>query len=223
MKRLASFGLLLLLAACSSGTEEAPLQVQVLNNTAGLIRQRLGPPDAGLPPVTRAQLDALEGAALEVTVEARDAAAYLYVNAERDDGAAGQVTVWRTGDNSTIALRNGVLVATRGLGGDVLSSEVRVGGGPGPSGGGAHVMLIRGGDEEAQRMALVCELADLGTETIEIVERRYPTRHLQQTCSGSGGEAINDYWVDERAGLVRQSRQWAGPYLGYLRLRQLAP
>lgn len=224
MRVLASLALAVLLAACSSGTEEAPLQVQVFSNTRDLIRQRISPAETGLPPVTRAQLDALDGPALEVTLETRGAAAYLYVNAERDEGAAGQVTVWRTGDNSTLALRNGVLVATRGLGGDILSSEIRVSGGqPGPSGGGAHVMLIRGGDEEALRLVLVCDLEDLGAETVEIVERRYPTRHLRQSCSGSGGEVVNDYWVEERAGVVRQSRQWAGPHLGYLRLRQLAP
>lgn len=225
MKRLVLSGAVaLLLAACSSGTEEAPLQAQVFANTRDLIRQRVAPSDTGLPPVTRAQLDALSAPALEVTAEKRAVAAYLQVNGERDEGAAGQITVWRTGDNATLTLRNGVLVGTRGLGGDILSAQVQVAGArPGPARGGAHVLLLRGGDAAARRMPLVCDLADLGPETIEIVQRRYPTRHLQQHCSGPGGTVSNDYWIEERAGVVRQSRQWAGPELGYLRIRQLAP
>ena len=56
----------------------------------------------------------------------------------------------------------------------------------------------------------------------EVVERVYPTRRLQERCSdGKGGEVVNDYWVDLSGGRIRQSRQWAGPVIGYIRTRQV--
>ena len=81
--------------------------------------------------------------------------------------------------------------------------------------------MIRNLDYRETALALSCELVDLGPETIEIVERRHATRHLQQRCAGGGGRVVNEYWTDPRAGILWQSRQWAGPHLGYIRLRRL--
>lgn len=226
MTRLIRIGLalsgLLALLGCSGGTAEAPLQVQVWQAGGAAIQARTAGPPPERPPLRRADLDPLEGSFLEATLERRDALAYLSVNAERTDHLPGRITVWRTEDNVTLTTRNGVLIATRGLGGDVLSSSVRVEGvQPGPSGSGEQVMMIRSLEEEQVRLSLICDLVDLGPETIVIVERNHPTRHLQQRCSGGGGEVVNDYWVDSAAGLVWQSRQWAGPHIGYLRFRRL--
>jgi len=71
------------------------------------------------------------------------------------------------------------------------------------------------------RLSLSCDLQDLGMETIVIVERSHHTRHLQERCEGGGGGVVNDYWVDPNRPVVWQSRQWAGPNVGYLRLRRL--
>lgn len=221
LMRCGALGLLVLMMGCASGTEDVPLQVEIAKQTRAAIQARREGP-AKLPPVTRAQLDALDAPALEVRLERQDLAAYLFVSGERNEGARGQVQVWRTGDNASITLRNGVLVATRGIGNDILSSTVQVSGSlPGPSQGGTHVQLIRAGDLEERRLAMACELIDRGPASIEIVQRRHATRHLQQKCQASTGEVTNDFWVDNRAGVVWQSRQWAGPEIGYLRVRLL--
>lgn len=212
----------LLAAACSGGRDAAPLQLELMRASQGVIAARTAGPPPERPPLRRADLDMLEGAFMEITRERAGQSAYLYVQAVRRDDQPGQVTVWRSEDDASFALRNGVLIATRGLGGDILSSSVQVAADrPGPADGGAHVQMIRGGDSGLQRLALACELQDLGAETVEIVEHRHATRHLRQSCSGAGGEIVNDYWVDGAAGLVWQSRQWAGPHIGYLRFRQL--
>ena len=113
-----------------------------------------------------------------------------------------------------------MLIATRGLGGDVISTEVQVAGdSPGPARGGARVLHVQALDNQAVPVRLSCTLADLGPETLTIVERRHATRHLRETCSGENGTVVNDYWTE--GGLVRQSRQWAGPFIGYLKTRQL--
>ena len=76
-------------------------------------------------------------------------------------------------------------------------------------------------------MELACEISDLGSETIVIVERAHRVEHLRETCvlgaDGAGGVIANDYWIDSTGPTVWQSRQWAGPYVGYLTTRQLTP
>jgi len=91
--------------------------------------------------------------------------------------------------------------------------------------GGQRSYQIRGLDNRAQTLVMACEVRDIGTETVEIVELNHATRHLQERCEGGvgsgGGVVVNDYWVDSRSGRIWQSRQWAGPTIGYLRIRQL--
>lgn len=218
---------LLALAGCSRGPDAPPTQLQVLAaarvSAGNLIGKLRGTEAPARPPLTRAALDTVTVPVLEVTVERHDDWAFLFRTLERSDASPGRIEQWSTEDsNVTLTLRGGVLIATRGLGGDLLSSAVQVSDArPGPAGGGEHRQLIRNLDYRETALALSCELVDLGPETIEIVERRHATRHLQQRCEGGGGRVVNDYWTDPRAGILWQSRQWAGPQLGYLRLRRL--
>lgn len=219
-----ALGLALALAGCSGGTGSKPLYPQIAAAAAGAVGARAARRQAAnRPPLTRAALDAVEGAFIEVTVEQRPATAYLFLSAERDDALPGHIVQWRTEDDVTLTLRNDVLIATRGLGGDVVSSAVNVAPGvAGPAAGGPKLLDIRDGDLQIRRLRLLCELRDLGPAPVEIVERRHPTRHLRERCGGAPeGEVVNDYWVDAGAGIVWQSRQWAGPHVGYLRIRRL--
>lgn len=212
----------LLLAACSGGTDRPTLHAQLFGAVRDEIAARTAP-EVQRPPLTRASLDTVELAAIEVTLEQSGTQAYLFEQLVRRDDAPGRITVWRTEDDVTLALREGVLIATRGLGGDLLSSAVQVETGrPGPAGGGAHVMHVAARDNKAVPIRLACDLEDLGATTITIVERAHPVRHLRETCETvDGARVVNDYWVETRGGLVWQSRQWAGPTIGYLRIRQL--
>lgn len=230
MRRLGRAGLaaaLLALAGCSGGNDAAPTQLQLLDAARESVGQlaagRRGAAQAARPALTRAVLDQVEATVLEVTVERRGDRAFLFRTLERRDSDPGRIEVWSTEDgNVTVATRNGMVIATRGLGGDLLSSAVQAADGrPGPAGGGEHRQMIRDLDNRERALALSCALVDLGPETIEIVERRYATRHLEQRCAGGGGRVVNDYWVDSRADRVWRSRQWAGPELGYLSLRRL--
>ena len=214
---------LLVLAACSGGARTPTLAATLAGLGRDTLAARLGgQAPVERPPLTRALLDTLDGAFLEVTLERTGALAYLFVNAERRDDGPGEVIVWRTEDNVTLAMRNGVLIATRGLGNDLLSATASYDGDrPGPAAGGERLYTVRAFDNETVLLGLACGLNDLGPATIVIVERAHPTRHLQESCEGAGGVVVNDYWVDPRAGIVWQSRQWGGPGVGYLRTRRL--
>lgn len=210
----------LFLAACSGGTDAPPVQLQILEAGRAAIAAQ-GAPATPRPEMTRALLDTVTVPLLEVTRERTGQVAYLYLSLARRDGSPGRINVWRTQDDASLATRGGVLIATRGLGGDVLSSAVALRAtAPGPV-TGERVQYIRALDNKELRLALTCTVTDLGPAGIEIVGRRHATRHLRERCEGGGGSVVNDYWVDSRAGLIWQSRQWAGPQIGYLRLRRL--
>ncbi|MEX5600606.1 YjbF family lipoprotein [Pseudophaeobacter sp. C1-32P7] len=219
----------LVLAACSGGPQDAPLEVEIMQVVGQQVKQRLKrQPER--PPVTRALLDSLDETYIEVTIEDDGQRAYLQPQLVKQDSTPGQVTVWLTEDAVTLAMRNGVLTATRGLRNDMLSSSALVretGGAMGPVGGatGARRYEFAALDNRSQAFTLACTVLDLGPETIEIIELTYQTRHLQERCEsgpdGESGVVVNDYWIDSRSGHLWQSRQWAGPTTGYLRIRQL--
>lgn len=213
----------LLLGGCARGPEQNPAELEVLKAVGQqFTRLRSAPP----PPVelTRALLDKQTQAYIEVVIENRDAKAYLTRSLSRRDGSPGAIEVWRTQDNVSVALRSGMVVATRGLGGGLLSASVPAAEGvAGPAHGGARRYAVRANGNGQAMLNMACSLHDLGPAPVEIVEVSHPARHLQERCAGAGGAVVNDYWVDSRPGRnqVWQSRQWAGPETGYLRIRQL--
>jgi hypothetical protein len=220
---LALLAALALLGGCSGGSDDPSAQVQLFQaGQDALSKRRASRPAPERPALTRAVLDTVDVPVLEVTIESRGQSAFLYASDQRRDDLPGQVTVWRTEDDVTLAMRNDVLIATRGLGGDLLSADAPVRTGqPGPARQGERALQFHARDTKDLRLTLACDLVDLGPATITIVERAHATRHLQERCTGGGGAVTNDYWIDSRAGLVWQSRQWAGPETGYLGIRRL--
>ncbi|GAA6194446.1 YjbF family lipoprotein [Phaeobacter sp. NW0010-22] len=211
----------LMLMGCAGGNEVAPLQVEIFRAGQETIAAKRAGKAAKPKPLSRAQIEALDLTIMEVTIENRDVVGYVTLNTEVDDTLPGRVQVWRTTDNISLAMRNGVLIFTRGFGGDLQSSKVEVANARlGPS-QGAMVHMIRASDDREVPFSLECDVVDLGVETIEVLEYKYSTRHVQQQCAASSGQVINDYWIDVNGGMIWQSRQWAGPFIGYLRFRRL--
>lgn len=218
---------LMALSACSTGPAETTADVELVKVIGARISQWRKPKPEPLV-VTRALLEQLDQPHIEVRVEREDLTGYMGLHLTRRDDLPGEITIWRSSDNATLAFRNGMLMTSHGLGDDLLSAEVpAVADQPGPARGGGRSYSLRGGDNQAFQLNMVCSVTDLGPETIEIVEIRYTTRHLQEHCEGgegigAKGVVVNDYWIDSRTAKLWQSRQWAGPGIGYLRIRDLA-
>ncbi|MCG7626012.1 YjbF family lipoprotein [Epibacterium sp. Ofav1-8] len=213
---------LTVLAGCARGPEDTPLELEI----GQVLREQLpwGKEKPQPPTLTRVLLDSIEEPHLEVVIESEDLRDYVTLQLARQDDLPGRIEVWRTVDNITFGFRDGLLISTRGLRGTLLSADVPADGqGPrGPAGGGQRSYEFRGDDSASYRVRLACEVKDLGAHELEIVGLRYATRHVQERCTGpQGGHVVNDYWVDSRSGRLWQSRQWAGPEVGYIRLRQV--
>ncbi|MEL7097600.1 MAG: YjbF family lipoprotein [Pseudomonadota bacterium] len=214
------------LAACSGGDQGARGALGLVNELRDTLRanreaRRSGAP--AQPQVTRAILDQLTIGALEVRVEARDLTAVLIPAALRTDSGPGDVAVWATVDDAQVILRSGVLYATRGLGRDLASSDVT----PAvravktrAAATGAREMQIRNDNFRADTLRFRCAIDVVGDTTIVIVGRSFAVRHLRERCENDTGFFENDYYVDSARDVI-QSRQWAGPGLGFLTMRVL--
>lgn len=143
---------------------------------------------------------------------------FLRLIARRDDSYPGTVEVWQSSDNLQVILRNGVLVGTKGLGGDIRSTEAvtTFAGFDDQGGGGQRLITVDRTNGTAQTTAFACDMTQLGRETIQIVDQRVATYRMREECSYGQAGFTNEYWVETGSGKMRKSRQWAGPTLGYM-------
>lgn len=216
LPRLISIALITALTACSSGTESENTQLESLRDLRDTIKaSRAGPKP--LPPISRDKLNQLQNPILKVTIEGTGVEGLLLQHVKRTDASAGQIVVWRSGDNADVILRSGVLIGTRGLGNDVASGNAamavralrnRQGG------SGQRILDVRNDSNGLLRISMRCTMRVIGNETLSIVQKNFATKHMQEQCDTDFGTVTNDYWVDSRNGVVIKANQWAGPYLG---------
>ncbi|MGV6849297.1 MAG: YjbF family lipoprotein [Marinibacterium sp.] len=224
---------LLALTACTSESDGTPDTTSAAVRAAQVFAGGFARETAPEPvPLTRAVLDTIDGEFIEAMVEKTGSRAFLYISGERRGARAGdeggRLLVWRTENAVSLTTRDGVLTATRGLGNDMISGTsgaIRASLAARAPGQGARLQIYSALDNKAVRLDLACEIADLGRETITIVERRHVTDHFRETCEAAagGGVVVNEYWIDSAGPIVWQSRQWAGPYIGYVQIRQVTP
>ena len=221
IRALASFVGLAALVGCGGGTQPTPRAIQLSEAfaaTADSFQNRRTAP----PALTREILDGLDGSFMEVTIEDTGALGYLYLQAVRRDSFPGTVRLWRSEDNVSFAMRQGVLVQVRGFGNDILATNMRLSSNViGPAGDGPRSMSILGLDNKSVALEAACDVGNQGAERITIIGRSYNTQHIVERCEFATGQIQNDYWVDSSSGIVWQSRQWGGPDNGYFKFRRL--
>lgn len=174
--------------------------------------------------VSRAQYQRLVEAGqpqMLAVVESREFSAPL-VLLHRANG----VEVWVSADGASVSLRDGVVVATRGLAPDLMSADASQ---------TARLLAARqegeaelfqthlDGEDRLRTSAYVCDLHDIQPFDLDLGTRVVPTRYMVQACHGMREDFLNYFWVDTRTGDIRQSRQVIHPELGLLALRQVLP
>ncbi len=173
-------------------------------------------PGTGAPQVTREQLAALGQPVIQAELESRGITT-LFVPLGLNNG----VETWSTADDRTVSFRQGMMVATRGFGPDIMQSS-------GPSlaqiaqGSGNHdrSYYYLDGADQTQRFNYACSLANLGAETITVVGKQHTARHISESCTGKGGSFVNEYWI-ENGSFLRQSKQLLIPGWGHLTFKRV--
>lgn len=172
-------------------------------------------PDAGMG-LTREIVEQSDQELILVSVPSRDAAATL-IRA----GQNGDKVTWISPDGIGLTFRNGVLIATRGFGHDLMAADVvDLNRGLTPGRLAVRVHDYLDGEDQIIRRTFQCDLRAGGSETIEIVERTYRTRILEETCRTPGGSFTNRYWIDG-SGRIVQSAQFVSAEVGFVVTRRL--
>lgn len=122
-------------------------------------------------------------------------------------GVNGGVETWASGDSRTLSFRDGILIATRGFGPDIMQAA-----GPSleqvASGEGEYTRIYEylDGSDKTQRRTYRCRLENRGAAEITVVERQHTVRHVAEICQGDAGEFVNEYWF-ENENFLRKSNQ----------------
>ncbi len=222
----AALAALALLAACgsdSAGSGQIGTFRQLAAQAAASIprggaAQRVSPEQAiAAARPSRAQIDGSERELIFVALASRGLGATL-----AKFGQNAGVATYTTADGTTLSLAGGILIASRGLGEDLMSAEA-------PSaaaivrGSGSHerVYYFLGGLDQKRVLRIGCTLAAGGPARAEIVGLAYAGREVVESCSGPSGAITNTYLVDT-GGRIRRSRQWLSPTIGYADIELLS-
>jgi hypothetical protein len=136
-------------------------------------------------------------------------------------GQNGDVTTWSTPDYTSVSLRDGMVVATRGFGPDIMSLS-------GPS----TAVISKGtgttqrsydyldAADQIQTWRFDCQVKRAAAETVTLIGKDYRTQRVDENCSGAHGTFTNSYWFDQEAKL-RQSSQLLVPGIENLLLQRI--
>jgi Group 4 capsule polysaccharide lipoprotein gfcB, YjbF len=159
---------------------------------------------------TRADIEKDGTPVLRVAIVSRGIDRYLSILDSRDD-----VVTWKTKDGTTFSLRNGVLIQTRGLGPDLMSSNVPTVGQL-LQNGGTHQRqyFFLGPNDQPTRRTYDCTVTIVGSEEIVILERTHQVTHATEDCvRPQSGKITNDFWFEGQT--IRKSRQWVSALTGH--------
>lgn len=156
--------------------------------------------------ISRAQIDAQGTPLMLVEFPALGVAGTM-----APTGQNGNVITWRTADNVSLSFDDGILVATRGLGHDLMSADVSgtrasLAGRPGNY---ERFHSYLDGEGQTTLRAFICAMAPPVTETITILGRSQTTQRHDESCNSLGLATQNTYWT--AGGTLWASRQWVGP------------
>ncbi|WP_136442090.1 YjbF family lipoprotein [Pacificoceanicola onchidii] len=214
MRLVLSLLCLSILSACSSSGSE----LNALRGTlSGIMGQRAAPPNLrqSLTPEAIANFN---GPLMFVEVTGNGIQAGLTPGVRN-----GAVQQWITQDAASLSFLGGIVTASRGLGGDLITADVR-----------DVAAAVQGRADHAERVhrylthensleirAFKCSYVQAGPDSADTLAGRFPARRVEETCYDSKGLKVeNQYWID-RSGVVRRSVQWISPFVGYVDIHRL--
>jgi hypothetical protein len=202
---------MLAVSACGSDRDETATLRSLQTSASGVVGIFKKPTAAPPTRVTRAVLDVITSPVDVVTLENANVQAVI-----GKLSTSGNVETWTSVDSRTLSMRDGMILATRGFAGDLMSAQV-----PRLSQimqtGQPYVRRygLLSGDDQMVMQRFECQTEKVGAKSITIVDLRFSTQRITETCVGATGAHKNDFWI-ESTGKLRQSRQWIGEAMGFV-------
>lgn len=216
---LLAFAALTGLASCGNDTAQSQRTEVFKQLVSGTIARSR---NTARPPVTVAQINQALATKSEplalVTVETRKASALVI-----QIGRNGNYRTYATEQRQTLTFRDGMITSTRGLGGDLMSSEEtallslvsRKSTGNAP-----YTMRFLTGEDVTATLHYTCAVSRDGTAPVRLGKINTVAQKMTAQCTGSDGSFSNTYLVDG-AGDIISTRQWLGAFTGYVAGQQL--
>ena len=213
-RRLSSMALLGLLAACGPMNDNG-LGAGAAARVGAITGLRPAPAEPA-PALPTAALAEGPGNVLMVTLLGRNAVAAM-----TRAGSNNGVETWRTAKGVTLSFRDGILVASRGLGGDLMGANVD----------GVLAAILRGtgtaqrrhafldSEDQIQTSDLTCTFTTEAPEVIEIATGTVEATKVTEVCESPVFVFANQYWLSDTE--IVQSRQAVSVSVGYIRVNIL--
>lgn len=164
--------------------------------------------------VSRAQLDTVKTPLLAARLTGPGTLATMV-----PVGHNGGVVTWRSGDDVSLSLDHGVVVATRGLGHDLMSADVAdtraVLDGTDEGTDYTRIHSYLDGEYQVVFRAFRCRKDVEAATTVEIVQQTHAVTRIEESCFSDQGNIANSFFLGAD-GTVWKSKQWISPALGYM-------
>lgn len=214
-----------LLAACGNGDEALDAR-NSLNAGKGLFSVVLAGKGKPVPVLTN--LDPAIGTPVRTALEQSGLPAIAvglpgrgYLSFMGIYGQNGPVTTWVSQTYETVSLRDGILVATRGFGPDLMTAVAPELSQVSRASGSFHrIYYYLDGADQTVSTDYDCDFAAAGKETITVLGKAYVTRKVTESCDGPHKPFENAYWFDG-SGRLRQSAQRMTPDLSLMTLQRV--
>lgn len=164
--------------------------------------------------VSRKQLDQVETPLMAAALTGPGTLATM-----QPAGKNGPVVTWRSADAVTMSLKDGLIVATRGLGDDLMAADIddtrAVLSGHKEGNDYTRIHTYLDGEYQTTFRAFRCRIEVTTPDTIRIVGATHKTTRIEESCFSPEGNIANTYWVGSD-GTMWRSKQWISRSLGYM-------
>jgi hypothetical protein len=201
------------------------------HETSGLAKSVIAELKSSLGPRTRGTAatpdpEALASAAMRsfdgpILLAQMDRNAGIFVLGEY--GHSADVQTFATQTEQTLILRKGILIGTRGLGDDLMSSRTdsisdlvlaR------KSGQAVHLYRFLDGEGVERPLPLHCSISRGQAKAFEFAGTAYSTVEMTETCQSGTLGVTNSYWVTGD-GIIALSHQWISPRIGHVTIQRV--
>ncbi|SDX01855.1 YjbF family lipoprotein [Celeribacter indicus] len=201
--------LLLALGGCSSTNDDS----------VRIARRLLLGPEPVVPGPAFIALAESGAPAYIVSIEERGEAYATFLR--QSVNAKGEES-WISGDGLSLGMREGMVIATRGLGGDMLAGEAtatRAALRAGRGGVTERFATLLDGEDHAVTLSFRCRVTPQGAAPVDLGRYTASTTFFHEDCRNGETAFRNLFWVERGTGRIVQSRQWISEGVGTLALR----